>query len=286
MKHNSIITMSLVITAMIGCQAAFAQDTLAEQGRAVFTANQPAVVTIGMVISISFGGEQRESDNEANATIIDPSGLAVLPLSVVDPTAMFNRMGGSDEQVSSTIKTMKMIMSDGTEIPVKVVLRDAQLDLAFTRPEEKVETPFPYVSLDNPGKPEILDPILVVAQLGRVTRRAHSATITRIEAIVDKPRTFYVPSEDRADTIICAPAFTLDNRFIGVGVTRTIKSSETQRMRDSSMVIIVPVADIKEAMAQVPAYGEDGKAVEAPAASASETEAPASDAQAPPATAE
>src|SRR5690554_5206925 len=102
-------------------------DAVGQQGQAVLDMHRDAVVTMTMVIGLSFGGDEMEEETEANATVIDPSGLAVLALSAVDPTSLFEAMGGDVGQVLSRIKDIKMILGDGSEISAEVVLRDRDL---------------------------------------------------------------------------------------------------------------------------------------------------------------
>jgi hypothetical protein len=230
---------------------AWAEDA-AEMAEQVLDANQEAVITIVTVVGISFGDQDRERELEANATVIGEDGLSVLALTAVDPAQIYKAMGSGGEGPTSTVKTMKMIMNDGTEHEAEVVLRDSDLDLAFVRPTEPLEKQLPYVDLADAAELDVLDRIVVLGQLGKVSRRAHSVFIERIEAIVDKPRLFYIPPEHRGRSIMCSPVFALDGKFLGIGVMRAIRSGGG--MGDGASVIIVPAADIAESAKQVPPY--------------------------------
>ena len=65
-----------------------------------------------------------------------------------------------------------------------------------------------------------------------------------------------VLGEHRAAALMCAPAFTLDGKFVGIGAMRAIKAQGDVGMGDNMLVVIVPARDIQEGMAQVPAFGE------------------------------
>ncbi len=250
-------------------------DEAAEKGRAILEANRAATVTIRSVISLSMGGQQQEFPTEANGTVVDPTGLTVLSLSAVDPTPRLSMMRGDMGDMVSKVADMKILLLDGTELPAEVVLRDKDLDLAFVRPLEKPANPMPFISLDDSAVPQLLDELVVLGQLGKVARRTHTATLVRVEAIVERPRLFFIPGEDRGRTVLCSPAFTMEGKFVGIGVLRMI-AGEGRGMGDDTIVIIVPAADIKEAASQVPSFGEKPKDI----GSESVEQSPAADASA------
>ena len=243
-------------------------DTLAEKGRAIGDAHKDAVVTIQLVVKqkFSFPGspsQENESKVESTATIISPDGLAVASLSEIDPTSVIEAMMAGNPQMQgmkmdTEIQDAKFLMSDGTEIPAEIVLRDKDLDLAFVRPMKKPESPMTYVNLDAPGEPLQLDQIITINRLGKVARRAHSYSVERIEAIVKKPRTFYIPGTSATNTGLGAPAFTLDGKPIGVFLVRAIKNTSGGGMfgrgDENIAVILLPAVDIKEAAAQAPPF--------------------------------
>lgn len=243
-------TFFLLLALTVGMPVSRA-DEAAKKGRAVFEANKNAVVTVQLVLSISFGGQDRENASQANATVVDPSGLAVLSLMAVDPTALYENTRNQSEEVTSKIVSMKMVFADGAEIPCEVILRDKDLDLAFVRPTTPPAAPMPAVNLEQIGVPELLDEVVIIGQLGEVARRAHTVTVERIETIVEKPRTFYAVGEHRSQTVLCSPVFTLGGKFVGIGAMRAIKQT-SERRSDNFLVVIVPAADIKEAAAQAP----------------------------------
>jgi len=246
----------LCAAAVAACvEPAFA-DATGEKGRALLEANKAAVVTVVATLSISYGGNDRESETWANATVIDPTGLCVLSLTPLDPSAQYKRLEDGAPEMTTKVKGLKMLLPDEAEIPAEVVLRDTELDLAFVRPTEKPEAPMAHVDLSDPGTPQLLEEIAVVGQLGKVARRAHAVMIDRIECVLDKPRTFYVVGEHRARHVLCSPAFTLDGKFVGIGVFRTIRSKTQRGLGGDTLVVIVPAEDIKEGMGQVPPFEE------------------------------
>ncbi len=229
-------------------------DDLSERGRAVFSATKDSVITVKAVISMSFGGEEQENEQEATATVINGDGLAVLSLSAVDLTSLFAAMDNLPEGVSSKLVSLKMVYQDGSEHDAEVVLRDKDLDLAFIRPAAKPDAPLPSVNLENLAAPGVMDPVVVVGQMGAVAQRAHIAFIERIEGVVEKPRRFYILGEHRAEQVMCSPVFTMDGGFAGIGAMRVTRGGKS--MQENVMVIVVPAAQITELIEQVPARAE------------------------------
>ena len=230
--------------------AGVSADETAELGRKVFDARKDTVVTMRIVIAMSLV-PVNESEQEANATVISPDGLAVLALSAVDPLQMASDMDIADDEMTSRVSSLRMILPDGSEKPAEVVLRDKDLDLVFVRLTEKPASPLAYVDVAQTGSPQLLDDVVCIMQYGRVARRSHSAFVERIEMVVDKPRLFYALGKHRDRHVVCSPVFTLANEFVGVGVMRMV-SGATEPSPDNIMVIIVPGAQIKALMDQIP----------------------------------
>lgn len=241
------------VALLLASALSFADET-AEKGRTVLAAHKDAVVTVRTVLSLSFGNTPEERTNEANGTVISPDGLTVLSLTSVDPSNLMSKMGSGRQEVVSKVTSMKMILADGSELDAEVVLRDVDLDLAFVRPLAKPAAPMPYVDLAAAGNPDVLDELVILAQLGQVARRAHSVLVERVETVIDKPRKFYVLGEHRARAIVCSPAFTLDGAFVGIGVFRSISSDASGGTGDNVLVVIVCANDIQEAAQQVPPW--------------------------------
>jgi S1-C subfamily serine protease len=272
--------------ALLICSFPVSADELAEQGRQVLEQYKKSVVTINLVIkqqfSMSgFGSQDQESKEEVTGTVIDPSGLTVVALSTTDPTSMIQsmmEMSGEDTQgfqMTSNVTDLKILMDDGSEIPGQIVLRDKDLDLAFIRPTEPLAEPIPSLDLANTGTPEILDPVFTITKLGRVAGREYAVSIERINSVVTRPRTYYIPGNDPTQTDLGSPTFTADGKIVGIFVMRTVKGagagmmSMMRGMSDTSMAVIVPAGDIAEIAAQAPEKGEEIEtpAEEEPAAS-------------------
>jgi len=281
MKLNicrSAWTFIAVLMAMTGSVSA---DEIAEKGRAILEANKQTIITVQLVIKekFSFGGsddEGSESKSEVPGTVISADGLTVVSLMSTDPGSMFADMMGDfaspvdsdfdmDFDMSSELVSVKLLPDGGKEIPAAVVLRDKDLDLAFIRPLEKPSQPMPFLNLADGSSPKILDQVIGISRLGKVGGRVPSVTPSRIQAVVEKPRTFYVSSGYSMGT----PAFSMDGKVIGIEVMRMIKSSDggmgvgSMMGGDGMLPVIVPASDVAEVAAQAPEKAEEVTPAEA-----------------------
>lgn len=244
---------TFLLLASLSVLSAFATaDEAGEKGRAVFEKYKGAVITVNVVVSVSDGGDARDNQGWANAVVIDPSGLAVVALSFIDPTDIYSKMGDRDGGASVKVASLNMILSEGVELPAEVALRDKELDLAYIRPVKAPESPLASLDLNATAEPRVLDEVVLITQLGKVARRAHSAAVERIEAVIDKPRQYFMLGEHRANAALSAPVFTLDGQFVGFGAMRAITADSDGGFGDNVLVVIVPAKDVKEGAAQVP----------------------------------
>lgn len=221
----------------------------------------PAIITARVVMSVGQGGNSREFKSESNATVLQPDGLAIISLSAVDPVSMFRRMSDSeDTNFESRVKDLKYILPDRRELPATIVLRDADLNIAFLRPLQKTAQPMTAIDLKNAAEAQLLDPFVILARMGSVADRQISVQAGVIESIVNKPRKFYVPGGIGLNGL-AVPAFTEAGKVLGIVVLRTqiggdddigMMGQGNQRV----VPIILPAADIAEVAAQAPAKGE------------------------------
>jgi hypothetical protein len=246
-------------------------DELADKGREVFKQHQRAVVTVQVVqkMTYSSGGrtsEPQESKQDITGTVVDASGLTVLALSACDPSEMYKRMMSdtSRYKIESEVSDVKILLDDGGEIPAEIVLRDKDLDLAFIRPKAKQTAAMAAVDLGKSAPAQVLDQVVTLNRLGRAAGRAHSASVERISAVVQKPRTFYIPDSTMTATALGSPAFALDGNIVGLIVMRTLTASSGPSMNnfrpDNATSIILPAEDVLKAAKQAPeAKGDDEK---------------------------
>lgn len=246
---------------LILCISAVYADEQAQTGRQIISKWQDAVVTLQIVTKtkMTYGGEaapDRESKSESTAIMINPSGLAVTALSAVSPDDLIQRMMPDNEgmDISTEITSLKFILTGGKEIPAKIVLRDKDLDLAFIRPKQKPATPLTAFDLSASSKPAVLDQIITLYRLGTVASRSITACFDRVQAIVEKPRTFYVPGDITANSSPGAVIVGMDSNIVGILVLRSLSGAAGDRssFRESVLPIVMPASDIAEVAKQAP----------------------------------
>ncbi len=247
-------------------------DDAAKSGREILAKCQSAVVTVKLAIkqSMSMGGhdQKSESKTETTGTVIDPSGLTVVSLATTDPAsamkdtymrAMAARGADMSQfKLESELTDVKIVLADGTEIPAEVVLRDKDLDLAYLRPSDKLAKPLPFVDLAQDAKAQLLDEVIVVNRLSQVANRVPAISIGRIEAVVDKPRTFYVLGQAMWGYALGSPVFSLNGKLVGILFLRSAKTQTDQSAGFmfsnlsvfGMMPIILPASDIVDGAKQ------------------------------------
>jgi S1-C subfamily serine protease len=245
-------------------------DELADKGRDIFKKNQHAIVTVQAVLKTTYSGGGRSSNpsevkQDLTGTVIDPSGLTVLALSAVDPAELYRRMSDEFKTVDTQINDLKILLDDGTEVPSEIVLRDKDLDLAFIRPKTKPSAPMEAVDLSKSSTVEMLEPVVTLNRLNRAAGRAYSASVERIDAVIQKPRTFYIPDTTQSTTSLGSPAFALNGNIVGIFVMRAVSGGDTsgRNVRENMTAILIPAEDILKGAKQAPEVkGEADKPAE------------------------
>jgi hypothetical protein len=230
-------------------ERATARDVVKKRGDAVI------MVLATIKLRINIGGREQSTDQatQANATILDSTGLTVLSLSSLQPDDMMSRSlsqrvaAGTKVDVTSEPSDIRMHLADGREIAAKLVLRDEDLDLAFIRPTEPPTPPLTFV--DSAGAtPALLDPVMLLQRTSEATGWLAAASIGNIQLVIDKPRTYYqVAMPTVGGTGLGAPVFDLAGHFVGVVVLRNTGS------RGSASPGVLPGADIRDIAKQAPA---------------------------------
>jgi S1-C subfamily serine protease len=251
-----------VAVMLAGAGEARAQDARVA-ARAVVTKWQQAIVNVRVVLKtrMSMGGREMQSADDsvdAVGTVIDPSGLTVMSLGSLNPGAMMNKIVGASAnggenrvEISSEPTDLKIRLSDGRELPAKIVLRDEDLDLAFIRPTARPASPLVAIDLAESMKPVLLEQVVVLSRLGRVGGWASSAALADISAVIERPRTFYVLGG--APASMGTPAFTAGGKLVGLLTLRQVdpgRSSMFSMMGGAEALgllpVILPAADVLE----------------------------------------
>jgi hypothetical protein len=122
------------------------------------------------------------------------------------------------------------------------------------------------VDLSKSAPVQLLDEVITLNRLNSAAGRAYAASVERISAVIQKPRTFYIPDSTMTTTTLGSPAFSLDGKVVGVLVMRAInsKGGNGRNPRDSMTSIILPAEDVLKGAKQAPEAKGDSEKKDAP----------------------
>ena len=152
------------------------------------------------------------------------------------------------------MQEVKYRLSDGTEVPARLVLKDEDLDLAFLallKPADKAtQAKMAFVPLsDSIAQPGMLDSTIIVSRTGEDLNYIPTLTLGRVVSLVSTPRTCYVSSSGG----LGLPVFNHDGKLLGM-ICRCVRneSSDGSSIRSSGVLsqLILPVADIMRLVPQ------------------------------------
>lgn len=235
--------------------AASAQNALQEQARQLSQEKGESVLWLSAVMKMSMtasGGSDspmnvpdRERKVEALATVIDSSGLIVTALSNVDPSREvegreFNTPQGPMRfDVAVTLKEVKVVLQDGTEIPAEQVMKDSDLDLAFFRvktdSKEAKDVKFKALDLKQSGQVKLSDDAITLSRTEDTLNRVPVVTRGQVTSITEKPRRFVRVTGANPG----CPTFNAEGKLIGLGVNRFVRNK-------ASVLVVLPAADVEE----------------------------------------
>ena len=260
MKMKSQILSTVLIGLMaLNSYSALAEDASQAAARKLLAEKSDSVVWLSAVMKISMTAAgssdspmnipDRERKVEGLATIIDSTGLLVTAMSQVDPSREmegreFNTAKGPVKfDVSVTLKEVKVVLQDGTEIPAEQVMRDADLDLAFFRvkadSKEAKDVTFKALNLNENGEVKVTEDAITLSRTEEILNRVPAVIRGQVTSITEKPRTFVRATGAQ----LGCPTFNLEGKLVGLGVSRYMKGR-------SSVLIVLPAGDVQEIAAQ------------------------------------
>lgn len=201
-----------------------------------------------MRIEVSANGRSmppQEQKVEALGTVIANDGLTVLSLSTVDPRSkIFARLRSNSASVQVNYTEVFILKPDGTEIPAKMLLKDADLDLAFVLPINSSDNSknFPIFCEHSsaPIQLNVLDEVVSIGKLGKNLYRQSTLRKGWVNALIEKPRKYFVIENISPGT----PVFDKKGSWVGVAVYKMERGIP-------SALITLPSNDILEIANQV-----------------------------------
>lgn len=232
----------------------------AATGRALAKRYADTIIGVELVVTlkVKMGDREmppREQRVDVNGTLINANGLTVTTLAEVDPQTAFEMMKAAQpaarlELLGADFKEVKLRLADGTEIPAKFVLKDADLDLAFMAPDsaaaDSAKREFAHVNLEEAAEGALLKDYFMVTRAPKVLQRVPIVRESEIIGIVEKPRRIFLVSEQA----LGAPVFDLEGHVLGISLQHFANGRRTG-------LVVLPAADIaemaKQALAAKPA---------------------------------
>ena len=233
MKFYATLLFSL---AVLCSTSLYADDAINEVARKLQSDLGESIITVKVVVDVEVvvGGSANQSQEqkiEAPGTVIQKNGLTVVANSTIDISAQVEQQlrrqaRGREVNVKTTFKEVNLLLPDGTEIPSKVVLKDGDLDVAFVLPvAEEVEAEgVEFTSVTFPEETpstRLLDSIILLNRLSQDLDRELSVYVTKVEALIKKPRKFIVTHNSSTGT----PAFLGNGEPLGLYVRRIVNGS-------------------------------------------------------------
>jgi S1-C subfamily serine protease len=270
----------LLVAAAMATTAFAASGELRTSAQKLSESHKDAIVWLSVLAktTVSVEGKQappqeKEDKSEITGTVVDESGLIVTALGGIDKAAMVNgqmvdtQMGRVKLNAVSEIKDLRVITSDGTEVPADLVMKDADLGLAFIKvrmdSDEAKGVKFSAIDLNDSAKGEILDDCIGLGRLDQSLNREPSVITSEITGITTRPRVFY---RVVTDAIGC-PVFLSSGKLLGISVVRQPKGGAGGPGGQFAMSpVILPAADV----AKVAAQAKDAKPEPKPAAAPEE----------------
>lgn len=219
-----------------------------------------SVVFLSAVVEIelSFGEEgparKEERKLEVLATVIGKDGLIVAPLSTLDVASNIDGRtvnspkGPVKISAKGSTKEVKILMTDGSEIPAKLVSKDPDLDLAFVRPEKPEEAAkLSPVLLSEHAPVALLDDVVILGRLNKELNREPVVFTSEVVSLIRKPRLFGKIGAQA----LGLPVFNRDGKFLGIGINRFSAKSDTESQAAAASTVLLPAEDLIEAASQV-----------------------------------
>jgi hypothetical protein len=191
----------------------------------------PSIVTVRVVAEIALpemmGGEKHEMNQEALGTIVDASGIVMVPSSALDPGEHMGMMFGDEAEIESTVTSLKVVIGDDNkELVGTVVAKDDKLGFSYVKIADIGDRKLDVMAFDQKGEVGIGTEVYAVRRLAEGYDFAPFAAKNVVAGRIKKPRNAWILAEG-AD--IGTPVFTADGKLCGVVARCDGGSKDDQR---------------------------------------------------------
>lgn len=212
--------LKLIVCGILFAAGATRAELPPETIRAIHEANKDSVLMLSGTLKYQ-NQRLREIQVAGPVTVVDAKGLLLTSSSTV-------RLPMSARKTEIRESTLKVKLPSGAELPVRVVLTDADLGAVVLAPENPSAIPagaFKPVNWDTAAKAQQLDPVVIVGRTEKAYGGLPDSAAGKINAVDHKPRLLY----------ICAllasgdgeAAFDRNGKLLGIGMgQQTIVAAE------------------------------------------------------------
>lgn len=243
-----VLAWALPALLLLSPTARALSDAEAAAGRALLKRYADTIVGVELVVTLKgMQGDRpippREQKREINGTFVNSAGLTVLSLASIDPrVGLPPQLAGQVRFDEPEFKEVKLRLADGTEMPARVVLKDADLDLAFIAPEAPPAAPVVFVDLAARAEAVILGTYYDISRANKLAQRAPAVRAINVTGLIEKPRRYVLASEFSPG----CPVFDATGNVLGIALRHV---AGTQ----SAGFIILPAEDVAEIATQAAA---------------------------------
>jgi Trypsin-like peptidase domain len=254
MRIITPLTLLLVVFAVGAPSARAMPDSEATPGRLLLRRYADAIVAIKGTVVLRATMDDRAlppQDNklDVNGTVVTPAGLTVTSLSLVDPKALFENLrakippGQDLKFASGDYRDLRLVLGDGTELPAKIVWKDADHDVALLAPvtPPAANQTLTCVNLNEaPAAAIVLGTYFSVSRTNDAMHRTPVVQPCTVVGIAERPRRMLLVN---TDTVGC-PVFDLQGRTLGICLRLMVKN-------EYSGVVVIPSSDIVDIENQI-----------------------------------
>ncbi|HTT57145.1 MAG TPA: trypsin-like peptidase domain-containing protein [Opitutaceae bacterium] len=254
MRIAPSLALLLALTAAIAPAGRAMPESEATPGRLILRRYADAIVTVRGSVVLNVAMDERslpaqESKLDVSGTVITPTGLVVTSFSLTDPKAIFESMraklpGGQNFKLAqSSYKDLRIVFGDGTELPVQVVWRDADRDVAMLAPANPLPAgrTLTCVNLNEaPAGAVVLGAYFEISRAGEVLHRTPMVLPCTVFGIVERPRRMLLMNTEA----VGCPIFDTQGRALGICLRLVVNN-------EFSSYVVVPSSDLVDIASQI-----------------------------------